>query len=95
MKREITAADFAAIDAIYTAYMACNTADLPLAWGIKTTDAMSKLADAAKTAWRMLGLTNQQANNAWWIMCDGGSGAEYSYRYLFDHPDDFRRYRRY
>lgn len=85
--RDIKRAEFAAIDAIYNAYMACNATDLdgpsPLAYGrTNHRDAMTILADAARAAWEMLDLSPKDAGEVWDAMCEGGSGAAYAYNYV-------------
>lgn len=75
-----------AIDAIYSAYMACNAAyaddgerkdsQLAHSWS-DAPGVMGALADAGRMAWRTLGFTPRAARELWWAMCDGASGAEW------------------
>lgn len=81
-----TAREFFAIDAIYSAYMACNAADGELAKGYRPTHTMIRLAESGRAAWRQIGFTAREAAYRWWIMCDGASGAEYSHNYAVENP---------
>lgn len=77
--------EIAAIDAVYDAYMAMNTADAPLAWSPSPTgqpDVMSMLADSGRATMRVLGFTRSQARVVWAEMIDNGSGAEWNINLL-------------
>jgi hypothetical protein len=65
-----------AIDKIYDAYMALNTADVSSVYGQE--DGYNRLADAARYVLRQYGLTPMEARAVWSVMVDGASGAEYS-----------------
>lgn len=83
---EPTKRELFAIDAIYSAMMACNSADEPLARGYEPHHTFVRLAEAGRAAWRQIGFTPREAAYRWWIMCDGASGAEYAHEYAIENP---------
>lgn len=77
----VIGAELAAIDAIRAAYMACNTADVPLAWEVTPGNdrgdeptAMGHLAAAGRAAWRQIGVNDC---DLWDVMGDSGESAAY------------------
>ena len=79
--QEPTREEYAALDAIMAAYMACNAADTPLAWertpGVSPNPtAMGYLATAGRAAWREL-MPSDAMVDLWSVMLDGASSAEY------------------
>lgn len=76
--RKITGEDLAAVDAIMSAYMACNDATGPLEYE-RTPDisadpsAMGYIATAGRTAWKQLGLPSE----LWDTMVECGENAAY------------------
>lgn len=79
--RKLTTEEIAAVDAVYSAYMAMNTADTPLAWSPRHDghpDVMAMLADAGRATLRVLGFSPRAARVIWAEMCDNGSGAAWN-----------------
>lgn len=75
-----TDAQLDAIDALFTAYMALNTADGSFAHQATPTDPMSLVAKAAVNSLRMLvGISPSAAKSIWTTMIENGENGRYCY----------------
>jgi hypothetical protein len=84
--RQITPAEFSAVDSIHAAHLALNAANLPLADMSTETSPMTLTRQAGISALAVLiipqGMTKFDAVEIWEGMIDNGCNAQYNYEHV-------------